>query len=382
MEARQVDALVSAAGEGVDSEWLSAHEHGDGYDLSVTGGDYEALTETQFRDALRDHPGPVEEWYFWTQTAPGAADRVAFLRWVERAGERSLAGRREALREGVTRTWGQLRIRAVLTGSGGRRYELRHVDDADAPVESLDARGDPLEARDVARTDRRGRYRPLPTAPTLPGGWVFPDLGPRALVRTVDTFYPATVANWYRERAGELDVTHWHEAMARQTGIYGVVGTWDRGEGTDHVEWVAEACCADSQCLKRREWEYDAGTELDAGDGPPPEDGPGGVFPCREPCSLVVAAARTWTRLEAQETRSYEFELTPGEKAQLEAIVDAVADGRAGEIREADFDDGANRYRARFLRAKLFEDGTLPTVPADGNGDDTPAGGPDDADGH
>jgi len=69
---------------------------------------------------------------------------------------------------------------------------------------------------------------------------------------------------------------------------------------------------------------------------------------------------RKWTKLESEESRTYEFELTPSEKEQIEAIVDAVADGRADEIRDADVYDGANRYRARFLRAKLFdEDGDL-----------------------
>jgi len=32
-------------------------------------------------------------------------------------------------------------------------------------------------------------------------------------------------------------VTHWRETMARQSGIYGVVKTWDRGEGHEHVDW-------------------------------------------------------------------------------------------------------------------------------------------------
>ena len=147
--------------------------------------------------------------------------------------------------------------------------------------------------------------------------------------------------------------------MARQSGIYGVVKTWDRGEGYEHVNWVAESCCADSQCLKRREWEYDEETDLDV-------DGGDGVFPCREPCSLVVSAARKWTRLESERPRSYTFELTPSEKEQLETIVDAVADGRTDEIREADVKDGANRFRARFLRAKRFDDdGTLCGVPTD-----------------
>ena len=171
-------------------------------------------------------------------------------------------------------------------------------------------------------------------------------------------FYPATIANWHREREGRLDVTHWHETVSRQTGIYGVVETWDRGEGHDHVNWVAEACCDDSQCLKRREWEYDDETPLDVAGGE-------GIFPCREPCSMVIAAARKWTRLESEQSRTYEFELTPSEKAQIEEIIDAVADGRIDEIRAADTSDGANRYRARYLRAKLFDDGNLCGVPTD-----------------
>jgi hypothetical protein len=179
------------------------------------------------------------------------------------------------------------------------------------------------------------------------------------VVRTVETFYPATVANWHREREGELDVSHWRDTVSRQTGIYRVVDTWDRGEGYEHVNWVAEACCADSQCLKRREWEYDDETDLDV-------EGGDGEFPCREPCSLVVSAARRWTRLEGEQSRTYEFELTPSEKEQVEAIVDAVADGRTDEIREADTSEGANRYRARFLRAKRFDDeGNLCGVPTE-----------------
>jgi hypothetical protein len=201
----------------------------------------------------------------------------------------------------------------------------------------------------LVKFDDRGRYRPLKTAPTLPTGWAFVDLVPDDLTATVEQIYPATVTNWYLEREGRLDVSHWRETMERQSGIYGVVKTWDRGEGHEHVNWVAEACCDDSQCLKRREWDYDEDTDLDV-------DGGDGVFPCREPCSLVITAARKWTRLEAESERTYEFDLTPSEKEQVEAIIGAVADGRAHEIREADVKDPANRYRARFLRAKRFDE--------------------------
>ena len=204
---------------------------------------------------------------------------------------------------------------------------------------------DPLDARDLATYDDRGRYRPLKTAPTLQTGWVFAGLDADDLLRAVDFLYPATVANWYREREGDLDVTHWRETAERQTGIYDIVDELD----VEAVEWLAAACCVDSQCLKRRQWDEDADAELDVPRGDH-------EFPCREPCSLVVAAARKWTKLEREEEREYTFTLTPGEKEQVEAIVDAVADGRVDEIREADVYEGANRYRARFLRAKRFDD--------------------------
>ena len=84
----------------------------------------------------------------------------------------------------------------------------------------------------------------------------------------------------------------------------------------------------------------------------------------------MVAAARKWTILEGETERTYEFELTPSEKNQLEALIDAVAEGRVDEIREADVNDGANRYRARYLRAKrMDEDGNLGGVPTT-DGDD------------
>jgi hypothetical protein len=270
----------------------------------------------------------------------------------------------------VTTEWGQLRITATLAEGGRRRYDLRHVDDAGRDRIELDSYDDPLDARELAKHDDRGRYRPLKAAPSLQSGWSFAALGPNDLVTAVEVFYPATVPNWYREREGELDVDHWRETVGRQSGIYGVVKTWDRGEGYEHVNWVAEACCDDSQCLKRREWQYDDETDLDV-------DGGDGVFPCREPCSVVISAARQWTKLESEEPRTYEFELTPSEKEQIETILDAVAEGRAGDVREADVYDGANRFRARFLRAKLFDDeGNLagtPTEPehageAEGNG--------------
>ena len=236
------------------------------------------------------------------------------------ADQHAVPERYDALADGLRAEWGELSVRVVLD-EAGRRYELRHAEDIGAGPSTLERLEDPLDFRRPLKFDDDDRYRPLKTAPNAPTGWLVDDLDGRALVEAVEVAYPATVENWHRERDGDLDVTHWREAAERQTGIYGVIEELPR----EAVDWVAEAACVDSQCLKRREWEYGEDDDLavDGGDGP---------FPCREPCSLVVAAARRWTTLEREEERTYEFTLTPSEKEQVEAVIDAVADDTADEM--------------------------------------------------
>jgi sirohydrochlorin ferrochelatase len=347
MDGEYVDALVATASDGIAFDDLHVAHESDGYTFQTPDVDHSGIDEATLRTVATDSPY-VRNWYFWHATAPQKADRWAFLRWLEGAEQRDVAERYDALADGIAATWGELHLTVTLS-DGERTYGVRHRADADAGTSALDTHDDPLDAREIAKHDDDGGYRPLKTAPSLRTGWVFPELSPSDLVTTAETFYPATIANWHREQEGELDVTHWRDTVDRQTGIYGVVKTWDRGDGYEHVNWVAEACCDDSQCLKRREWQYDDETELDV-------DGGSGQFPCREPCSLVIAGARKWTKLEGEQSQTYEFELTPSEKEQIEDIIDAVADGEADDIREADIYEGANQYRARFLRAKLFDD--------------------------
>ena len=347
MDGEYVDALVATAADGIAFDDLHVAHENDGYTFQTPDVDHSGIDEATLRTVAAESPY-VRNWYFWHATAPQKADRWAFLRWLEGAEQRDVAERYDALADGVSATWGELHLTVTLS-DGTRTYSIRHRADADVGSSALDAHDDPLDAREIAKHDDDGGYRPLKTAPSLQTGWAFPALSASEFVTTVDAFYPATVANWHREREGELDVTHWRDTVDRQTGIYGVVKTWDRGDGYEHVNWVAEACCDDSQCLKRREWQYDEETDLDV-------DGGSGEFPCREPCSLVIAGARQWTKLEGEQSETYEFDLTPSEKEQIEEIIDAVADGEANDIREADIYEGANRYRTRFLRAKLFDD--------------------------
>ncbi|MEA5386095.1 DR2241 family protein [Haloarculaceae archaeon H-GB11] len=341
-----LDSLWLAADHGVSFDGLHVDRTDETVHFETPADDATVTGRAAFEEVATEHAAYVSNWFFWHERAPTRDDHWAFCRWLEGASETPVSDRHAALDGGVTRSWGQLELTVSSTGFGERRYALRHEADADEPLAPLTRYDDPLAARQLVKHDGDGRYRPLKTATNLPTGWVFDDLLPEAMLETVEYVYPATIANWYRERKGDLDVTHWRETAARQTGIYGLVSDLD----DEAVGWLAEACCVDSQCCKRREWDLDDESDLDVPRGE-------GAFPCREPCSLVVAAARTVTKLEREATETYELELTPSEKAQLETLVDAVAEDRLDEIREADFDDGANRYRVRYLRAKLFGDG-------------------------
>jgi hypothetical protein len=369
MLARQFDALLAAANDddGIDFDGLRVAREGGadgdgagdtdgGYTFATPEVDAAGLSEGELHAHAEDNPY-VTNWYFWEREVQRHdSPRRAFLRHAEAADDHA-AARYEALADGMVTEWGQLRIEATFSadGDGYRRYDVRHVGDADRALDDLELYHDPLAARELSKYDDGGMYRPLKTGTNMPTGWAFHDLSWRDAVETVETLYPATVANWYREQQGTLDIDHWTDTTDRQTGIYGIVSELPR----EAVEWVAEAACDDSQCTKRREWQYSADDELAA-------DGGTGAFPCREPCSLVVAAGRRWTKLEEEDAREYTFHLTPSEKEQIEGVIDAVADGRVDGVREADVYEDANRYRTRYLRAKLFDDhGNLGGVPTD-----------------
>ncbi len=266
--------------------------------------------------------------------------REAFAEWVD-AGR----GADDALRE-----WGELAVLRDGDGDGGDGsggYELRHRDDRTAASADLQALGGVADARDVARHDDYGRYRPLKGAPSLRTGWRLPGLDAAELVDAVGYVYPASVINWHRERTGALDVSHYRPTAERQTGIYAEVSDLD----SDEVERLASALCAG--CTKRREWDEREGEPLDAPRGD-------GEIPCREPCSFLVAAAREFHRedWDATETEAgADAEAPAADGRSLRALIRA-----AGEldrtVGEGDFGDPANPYRVRYRRARANEDDT------------------------
>ena len=314
---------------------------GEAFNLEIGDEQWSGLSERELRNRLEAAPTYLENWGYWhglRQEVPAAG--ITFLRWLERAGDWSLKTRRSHLEEGITRTWGQLSIRTSLRDSV-RSYDLRHEVDRGRTPSELDRYDDPRALREIRRyTDDRS-YRPLTGAPSLRAGWTVPELSGADLITGVESVYPAGIANWARERADDLDVTHWTQTAARQTGIYEVVSELPERE----LQWVVEACCTDDACLKRRTWDWDADETIDVDRGT-------GRIPCREPCSLIVAAAREVARSEIDADKPGENTLSTGDREQLLAILEALADDRIDDIRVGDVREPANRLRRRYLAAK------------------------------
>ncbi|MDP8973015.1 MAG: hypothetical protein M3N45_07510 [Actinomycetota bacterium] len=256
-----------------------------------------------------------------------AASREAFAAWVDGAPE--------------GRTFGQVLVRSVPPAG----YYLCHEDDARST--SLELHDDPMVAREIVKLTGAGEYRPLKSSPNLRQGWQLRVVDARGLVTAMNYLYPAGVVHWYLRREGKLEITDYRENAARQSGIYKRV----QRLSDEGVQNAARACCADAVCLKKTLWNVDSETplEMDRGDG---------EIPCPEPCSVFVSFARH-VRLFEREAKSEPqgaAGLSPSERGDLAALVEAVADGGEGIkfAREAEFEEPLNERRLRYRRLTLL----------------------------
>ena len=254
-----------------------------------------------------------------------ARSREAFARWVDGAPE--------------GRAFGQVLVRPASPGG----YELRHVEDAPAPREGLDPHDDPRAAREIAKLTEGGEYRPLKSSPNLRRGWALRVPDALALFVAMNYLYPAGVVHWHLHREGKLEVTHYRENAARQSGIYKRVQRLSDGG----VQNAARACCESAVCLKRILWDVDGETPLLAERGE-------GEIPCPEPCSVFVSFARRVRLFEREERNLAPGELTPSEKEDLAALVEAAGTGSVGFAREAEYEEPLNERRMRYRKLTLL----------------------------
>ena len=114
---------------------------------------------------------------------------------------------------------------------------------------------DPEDAREIARYDDEGNYRPLKTAPNLRHGWRLEIVDLGRLRRALDYFYPARLAIFGAWKENRLTTTPLCETLNRQSGMYRVAAKIS-DEQTNDV--VANFCRSDGGCLRTILWKRDA----------------------------------------------------------------------------------------------------------------------------
>ena len=253
-----------------------------------------------------------------------AASREAFAAWIQASVE--------------GRVFGQVLIRR----SSPACYSLRHRDDANA--EDLKVHEDPRAAREIAKRTEAGEYRPLKSSPNLRRGWEIRASDAGELAVAMNYLYPAGIVHWHLHREGSLEITNLRANAARQSGIYKRIQRLsDKG-----VQEAARACCEDAVCLKKALWDVDEKTPLEMHRGD-------GEIPCPEPCSIFVSFARRVRVFEREERDLDADSLSPSEKEDMIALVEAAASGAGGVkfAREAEFERSLNVRRLRYRRLSL-----------------------------
>ncbi|MBV8142537.1 MAG: hypothetical protein JOZ60_10875 [Verrucomicrobia bacterium] len=154
------------------------------------------------------------------------------------------------------------------------------------------------DARQIAKYDANGAYRPLKGAPNLPRGWVIELTTIDELKRALDYFYPGAIATWLAYQAGTAHPVCLRQTLSRQTGMYRATRKISDKQAEDLVK---EVCRSDSRCLRTILWGIDDHRPPDflpRSKSDPNVDQTGQnraalPFPCLEACNLLVAAART-----------------------------------------------------------------------------------------
>ena len=191
---------------------------------------------------------------------------------------------------------GELEFTRLADSSSGDKYLLFHQEDRN---HLRDARvyKKVTDAREIAKYDRYGNYRPLKGAPNLPRGWVLelPDID--SLRRALDLFYPGAVGTFLAFKRNATRAIAFRDTVNRQTGMYRVTKKITTAEAE---RLVSSECCSEYKCLRTILWSIEPDGRQDflpksKSDPDYDQTGAGRIglpFLCLEPCNLLVAAAR------------------------------------------------------------------------------------------
>ena len=184
----------------------------------------------------------------------------------------------------------------VLIRPQGSGWILCHqADEAQVGTSALTSYHSPAEARDIARQDAAGQFRPLKTAPTLKTGWELHLPDALALQEALDALYPAALANWFRFADGQIPPRNLKEMLGRQTGMYRITGLLRESE----AQTLVAATCHSGNCQRKLLWSWDGTIPwhlLPTQKNPSPPN-PAEAFPampllCTDACPLLIGPAR------------------------------------------------------------------------------------------
>jgi sirohydrochlorin cobaltochelatase len=156
---------------------------------------------------------------------------------------------------------------------------------------------EPAAARDLARFDREGRFRPLKGAPNLPAGWELRLDSIDSLKLAIDYFYPGALASWFAWEEHGINPVDLRTTLNRQTGMYRVTQKLTNAQAD---ELAGRFCRSDGGCLRTILWTI-AGKRPDGNlpetkfaitDDQLGKHDPAMPFLCLEACNLFVAEAR------------------------------------------------------------------------------------------
>lgn len=176
-------------------------------------------------------------------------------------------------------------------------YLLYHWTDKDC-LQKVRVYHSAEDARQIAKYDSSGAYRPLKGAPNLPRGWLIELTTIEELKRALDYFYPGAIAARLAHQAGTAHPVSLRQTLNRQTGMYRVTRKLT-GEQAQNL--VKEACRSDSRCLRTILWgieenqlpDFLPGSKSDPAVDQTGQNRAALPFLCLEACNLLVAAART-----------------------------------------------------------------------------------------
>jgi sirohydrochlorin cobaltochelatase len=181
----------------------------------------------------------------------------------------------------------------VVTTVSQEQFRIMHRSDlkSGALAEKLQIFSRPTDAREIAKFDQSGQFRPLKGAPNLRHGWQIHLQSIKEVHEALDYFYPGAIATWLAYRDHQFNPVDLRETLNRQSGMYRVTRNLSDKEAD---KLIGSFCEPVQGCLRKIVWKINANCPIQSLPQKKFDLKESIEFPylCTEACNLLVAAAR------------------------------------------------------------------------------------------